>query len=299
MNRIRVTSVDDWADACSAAFVPLKVRAAVSRFTATLEHVSLTSTVAVTLVTSTGSEVYRNHRVIAASPRDDLLMSFHRRGTGRVLQSDREARLRPGSVALYDTARPYTLRFSDRVSEVVLRVPRSAVNGPSSVLEDLTARRLPNSASLTALSHLVGALLPSEERTVREAEFLSEAAVVLVRAALVPARSPGPARLSSDALWTVLRAHIDGHLADPDLSVESLAASHFVSARLVHKIFADRGEAPGAYIRRQRLTYAYDRLLGGSSIAAAAMASGFSDPDSFRRAFKQRYQCRPSEIRPL
>ncbi|MHC6223141.1 AraC-like ligand-binding domain-containing protein [Arthrobacter sp. MMS24-S77] len=300
VRQVLVNSVAEWAEACSSAFVPLKVRAGVPRFAATLEHVELPASVSISRVASEGSEVYRSDRVIAEHPRDDLLLSFHLSGRGSVLQHDREACLRPGNAALYDASVPYTLSFPGRMSEIVLQVPRRTVNRSGHALTDITARVLPPSASMTALSNLMCSLASMDyiERERTESELLAEALTTLLRAALIPVSRPGPTPVSSYALGFAIRTYIDGHFADPELSVESLAGMHHVSVRLVHRIFADQGESPAAYIRRKRITNSHTLLREGLPVTSAAMRSGFKDLDTFTRAFKRHYGYLPSTLRP-
>jgi hypothetical protein len=129
MTGTTVAGVDEWAAVCSDSFVPLGVRGADQRFRAGLVHVPLTADVGVTRVYSTASEVFRDQRRIASSPRDDVLLSIHGAGLGFVTQGDRTARLTRGSAALYDASTPYTLTFPGQMSELVLQLPRRVLGG--------------------------------------------------------------------------------------------------------------------------------------------------------------------------
>ena len=120
----------------------------------------LTPDVALTRVASGASEVYRSDRVIAQHPRDDLLISLHRSGTGSVTQHGREARLRAGSAALYDASSPYTLAFPGRMSEVVLQLPRRCIPATGDAFAGLTARALPEGGPLRALTALAVSVDP-------------------------------------------------------------------------------------------------------------------------------------------
>lgn len=300
MTRVRAASVAEWADACSNAFVPLKVRTGGPRFAATLDQIPLTAEVSITRVASGGSDVYRSSRVIAEHPRDDVLLSFHRSGRGSVLQHDRRADLTPGHAVLYDASSPYTLHFPGRMSETVLQIPRRAVHRAGHAFDDLTARVLPPSNSLNALMNLVQAMDSdlAAAQSPMENELLAEAAVTLLQSAILTDGRPPATRIEPDALAATMYAYIDQHLSDPELTVDRLAAAHHVSIRLVHKIFAAQDSSPGAYIRRKRLALAHARLLVGDSVMSAALRAGFTDPDTFTRAFKRQYRCPPSTLRP-
>lgn len=277
--------------------MPLKVRTTSSQFAATLDHLELVPGVSVTRVASTGSEVYRNAAVIADSPRDDLLLSVHRVGRGSVFQNEREAMLRDGRAALYDASTPYVLGFPGRMSEVVLQVPRRTVGSIGHSFADLTARVLPETAGMTALQGLLWSIDPSRggENEDAENELIAEAMLSLLQAALLP--RDRPVRISGGALARALRSYADEHLAESDLTPERLAAQHHVSVRLVHKVFAEQQDSPAGYIRRRRLERARVMLDEGATVAAAAYRWGFSDADTFTRAFKRHYGHTPSARR--
>lgn len=298
MERVRAHSAADWAQVCSSAFVPLRVRSAADRFTATLDQIDLAPGVSVTRVTSDASVVHRDPDIIAHEPRDDLLLSVHRGGRGRVVQHGREASLQVGGAAVYDASAPYALHFPGRMSELVLQVPRRAVPSTGHAFADLTARTLPPSAGLTTLTGLlVAAETTDDPARAAERELLAEAAVTLLHAALLPMGRPSGARIDTRALAHALRTYVDGHLADPDLGVDRLAAAHHVSARLVHKVFAEAGETPAVFIRERRLERARTFLGAGENVTGTALRCGFGDPDTFTRAFKRRYGHLPSALR--
>lgn len=45
-------------------------------------------------------------------------------GIGGVVQDGRETVIRPGAFALYDTTRPYELKFDDAFTQTIFKVPR-------------------------------------------------------------------------------------------------------------------------------------------------------------------------------
>ncbi|ROZ52771.1 helix-turn-helix domain-containing protein [Rhodococcus sp. WS1] len=302
MAQVRARSAVEWAEACSSAFVPLRVRAAGDRFTATLDRVELASGVSVTRVASEGSEVVRSANTIAHHPRDDLLLSIHRIGRGRVFQHDHEAILNRGQASLYDASSPYSLSFPGRMSEIVLQIPRRTIPTTGQAFARITASVLPPSTSLVALQSLllsVDPLTPPREGSI-ETEMLADAATTLLRAALLPLDQATPLRLEGHALAVAMRSYIDDNLTDPSLTVESLAHALHVSVRLVYKVFTEHvNESPGTYIRRNRLRRAHGELTTGLSVLQAALLSGFTDPDTFTRAFKRQYGFPPSALKHL
>lgn len=297
MPQVEVSSAEEWAEACSSAFVPLRVRSASARFDATLQQHVLSPEVSLTRVSSTASEVYRSDRVIAQHPRDDLLVSLHRSGRGTVRQHGRQTDLTAGRAALYDASVPYTLAFTGRMSEIVLQVPRRALPSRRHEVDDLTARTLPDGAALRALTALAASVVPEADDDAGPADLAIADALVTLLGAVVSDSTSGPLPLDGRLLLTALHRYVDEHLADPDLGPEQLAHAHHVSLRLVQKLFAEVGDSPAAHIRGRRLQAARRLLVRGESVARAAYLSGFPDPDTFTRAFKREFGTLPSAVR--
>ncbi|MET9325643.1 helix-turn-helix domain-containing protein [Tsukamurella sp. NPDC003166] len=291
-----VGSAREWTRACSSAFVPLRVDAAAPDFRASLRQVRLAPGITLAAVTSRASSVMRDAASIATSPREDVLMSFHRRGTGVVTQNGRQARLSPGGCVLYDASTPYTLAFPGQMSEFVLQVPRETIARVGNGFTDLTARVLRPSAPLRALSALVSSVdMAADRRDGAEDELIAESVAPLLRASLELGGVGAEPPIEAELLAMALRLFIDERAMDPELTPAGLAATFHVSLRHVQKVFEryfDTGAA--AYIRTRRLEGAQELLRRRCTVAEAAHRSGFLDVDTFSRAFKREFGVTPS-----
>lgn len=99
-------------------------------------------------------------------------------------------------------------------------------------------------------------------------------------------------RLADVAAWIV--NHLDDDLAVPRLAERAnMSVRHF--ARLFQGTY---GSSPAEFVERLRLGEAR-RLLGerGSRVDGVAAAIGFTNSDSFRRAFERRFGLTPSQYR--
>ena len=293
MQDTEISTASEWTRACSEAFVPLSVRRAAPDFSAFLTQIELAPGVTVSSVKSSASDVVREPRLIRDSPREDIILSLHRTGSGYVTQHDRRARLTPGSAALYETTSPYTLSFPAPMSEIVLQLPRSALALPGRTIAERTANTLTPSGSLRALAALLG----SVDAGSGGGDGVAESVTALLKAALNSPDSAGAPPLETAHLLIALRLHADDRCTDPEFSPETLAHDFHISLRYTQKLFASEDDSPAAYIRRRRLEHAHRLLTTGSSVARAAHASGFFDVDTFSRAFKREYRFVPSEIR--
>ncbi|MCC4909157.1 helix-turn-helix domain-containing protein [Microbacterium sp. cx-59] len=292
----RVTSPSQWAAVCSDAFVPLAVRSTTPSFSATLVQRRLSDTVALTRVASGPSQVVRDREIIAASPRENVLISLHRSGTGNVTQSGRSVALAPGTATMYDTSSPYVLDFPGRMSEIVLQLPRDTVSKTGNAFSDLTARPLPAGAGLRMLHALAAASSSSYEQPLDlELDALTEALTSLAATAISGIRA---APVETSVLLLSMRTYIGDHFADVRLTPEVVASAHHVSLRFAQKLFEHGGDSLAACIRRTRLEEARKLLEAGARVYTAAHRSGYDDLDSFSRAFKRHYGVTPSSSRP-
>ncbi|WP_312868295.1 helix-turn-helix domain-containing protein [Amycolatopsis pithecellobii] len=106
---------------------------------------------------------------------------------------------------------------------------------------------------------------------------------------------------SAENLADRVEAYCLAGLADPALSVESVARAHRVSVRYLHKLFESRELSLAAWIRRQRLTRIRhdlaDPAFEGRTVAAIAARWGVTDARHLSRALKAEFGVTAAEIR--
>lgn len=93
--------------------------------------------------------------------------------------------------------------------------------------------------------------------------------------------------------------YIEAHLAD-ELTIEQLAGVAHFSPYHFHRIFSSMtGETVGQFIARLRIERAANRLVGQPRrpIIDIALESGFGNPSSFSRAFREAYGMTPTQWR--
>lgn len=111
------------------------------------------------------------------------------------------------------------------------------------------------------------------------------------------AQSVSTKRGKTERAIEAIRSHIDTYYAESqDLStyeeLTGLSRSH-----LCHSFSKRLGKSPIQYLKDLRLLHA-QRLLSEYSLNVSEVARcvGFSDPNYFSRAFKQRFGCSPTEM---
>ncbi|WP_125614569.1 helix-turn-helix domain-containing protein [Specibacter cremeus] len=296
-------SFPEWHALVSKSFVPLRVR------THNPEHFSgrlrsrVLDELSIVEVTANGHSVHRTPALIADTDRRYFKLNLQLSGTGLLVQDDREAVLRPGDLAIYDTNRPYTLAFESDVRILVLMFPHDVLDLSAESVARLTAVRMAGDAGLglmispfmTQLANNIDVLSgPSGHRLAHNAVDLlgTMFAAELDR---LGAENPHADLLAS------IRGYIETNLADPDLTPARVAAAHFISTRHLHNVFHDAGTTVASWIRARRLENCRrdlrDPLLGARSVSAIAARWGFVDAAHFSRIFRAAFGEPPSTYR--
>jgi AraC-like DNA-binding protein len=257
-------------------------------------------------VTAGSHVVRRNSRLIRRADPGCYKLTLQVAGSAMISQDGREAVLRPGDLTLYDTTRPYELRFDGPFRMIVLMFSRSLLQVPESSVRLLTGHRIPGDNGLGMLvGPFVSGLLrrPDSAATPTDSR-LCDAVLDMLAAALLDELSAGDA-LPNGPRQTVLvqriKSYIDEGLADPDLSPATVAAAHHISPRYLRKLFEGEGEGVARWIRSRRLEQCRRDLsrleLCDRSVSAVAGRWGFTDAAHFSRLFKSTYGQPPREYR--
>ena len=229
-----------------------------------------------------------------------LLLQLH--GHASIVQGLRRFELQPGDWSLYDPRAPYAIDNHDRISQMVVQIPRS----------DLKGFKVPNlhtcearNSGVAGLHSVFGSFLRSIYEQLPALPdgagvALSEAVQGLLVSTLAEYRVHGT---QSAPLPAVLKMrvlnHVNAHLADPDLSIENIADALNCSKRYLHRLFEGDKCSLERYIWNQRLEHCAQALGarqdGRRAVSEVAYAWGFNSNAHFCRLFKARYGVSPRE----
>jgi AraC-like DNA-binding protein len=255
-------------------------------------------------VDSCAQHVVRTRSKISRSGLDYFLLSLQTHGRGMLAQDGRTATLQPGDFALYDTTRPYDLKFDDGFGQLVLRLPRDMILNQLADAERLTALRVGGARGTGLLASTFIRQLHDSLDTIDSASAarLHASAIDLIATALADhAGRAAPASESHFILRRRICAFIDAHLEDQRLNCEMIAAAHRISERYLRKIFATSAMSASEWIWSRRLNQArrdlLDPLRAHLSVTAIGYDVGFKDSAHFSRAFKAKFGESPSAYR--
>lgn len=255
---------------------------------------------------SNAKRIRRTQAQIRKGGEHCCLVQIQREGTGVVCQDGRMAVVHPGDFVLYDSTRPYELIFDDAGHDVfVLRVPRSQLQAHVSNVEELTA-------TTVGSEHVGGSLLLTMVETLRRdtgslqpasALAVSEAITSVVAAGLrgLPgANVRKPSSLQSYHLARI-RAYVQEHLRDPDLSIHSVAAALQMSPDHLSRLFRSEPMQLSRMIWKMRLDGCRRDLADPRNrqrtVSEIAFSWGFNNAAHFSRSFRDEYAVSPREWR--
>ena len=297
-------SFGEWRTLVSDSFVPLEVRSDTTHFHGMLRSRVLDD-LSIVEVTANGHQVLRTPSLNARSDRQYFKLNLQLSGSGILIQDNREATLRPGDLAVYDTNRPYTLAFEQDFRTLVLMFPHDALDLPADAIAQLTAVRMAGDAglgrmispfmvqladNLDALSGGAGHRLAYNAVDLVATMFESELSI---------RRNPAPGARSD--LLTSIHRYIEAELGNPELSPAGIAAAHFISLRQLHNVFHAADTTVSGWIRARRLEHCRrdlrDPILALRSVGVIAARWGFIDPAHFSRIFRTAFGEPPSSYR--
>jgi len=295
-----------WADMVCNTFVQLDCDApAGSTSIEGAIEADLLATLQLSKVTASPQVVRRTAARIAGASEDFFLVSIQTEGAGLVVQDGRTARLQPGDFALYDSTRPYELRFAGSFQQYVLRLP-----GPTlrTALRDTQALTASTVSGQRGAGHLMIGMIQTLAANIDTLASASAAAVAesvtqILIAGLsgLPAARTQPVSQLTAYHRSQIKACVRARLRDPALSVAGIAQQMRVSPSTLHRSWVGEACSIAEWIWAQRLDAARRDLcdpgMAARGVSEIAFSWGFNDAAHFSRAFRARFACSARELR--
>lgn len=233
-----------------------------------------------------------------------LMLIMQQRAVSFFEQNGRTGKLEPGDWCILDTGRPFALHNPSGCDHIVFTLPKPSE--PS--LVDLIARGCAQRCDgRGGSSRLVQTILREAYRQFEQlpshtTKTLVEAISGLAWNALQELAGGRAKDGHQETHLFRIKDFIENHLAEPDLSLSSIAQGCGCSVRSIHRAFADEplGSAMD-YIWHRRVTECSSALRNpgdaARSITDIAMSWGFSSSSHFSRVFKNSLGVSPKAFR--
>ncbi|WP_170990229.1 helix-turn-helix domain-containing protein [Aquamicrobium sp. LC103] len=209
----------------------------------------------------------------------------------------------PGDMLIADLAQRQATATSD-FSSLNLTVPRRLLAPLLKAPDAQNLRRIPGETPLMVLlrNHLQGLHQAAPRMRRGEVATIVGPTLELAAAAVNAAVADENAAAVRMALTGEIRRHVEARIADPILSVESVAAAFAMSTRKLYYLFEPHGGFTH-YVQAERLRRCRAELTDPAhrheSVAEIAGRYGFTHRKSFIRAFRRAFEMTPRETRAL
>ena len=202
--------------------------------------------------------VRRTPELIARAAHDYLKVGVQLHGRSVVSQDGRDAVLTPGDYTVWDTMCPYTLNRSGFNEMLVVMFPREMIRLSPQRLSGLTARRGSRRHGLAAAVSPFLVELGNRVHSLNASGglHLADAVLDMLASSFTEQLSTGgPVEAGGSGWYLRVQAHIEQRLADPGLTVSTVAAANHISVRYLQRLFENEGETVTGWIRARRITH--------------------------------------------
>ncbi|MEV1158658.1 helix-turn-helix domain-containing protein [Micromonospora chokoriensis] len=301
-----------WHDLVARESVPMRIHSAhAADFQARAEVISLGEVVLSTW-RYPSLDMQRTGTFIRRSDPEMYQFALPLSGRGGLEQERRANHFTPGSFAIVDTSRPHQSTHQGRSHHEGILTTRTILvpHGLLPVHPNRISRLLGTSISATEgigvlLNQFVHQVMTHPEQYhERDIPLLGTAVRDLISAMVaqqLDLTDTLPTEVRGHNLRMLVKAFIDEHLADPDLSPSAVAAAHHISLRSLHRAFETEDQTVAEIIRRKRLDRCArdlrDPLLRGRPIHSIAARWGFRSQAHFSRVFTATFGLSPQAFR--
>jgi AraC-like DNA-binding protein len=296
-----------WRQALNDTFFPLRVLTDdLDKESAWLLHPGSVGHLVTAYGEAGPQRMCRSARMAAADDNDQYAIALILDGRGFLTQEGREAVLAPGEFALYDCTRPFELSWDTAHRTIAVSFERKRLNLKPADTARLTARTMSSRSGLGALLGTTLSQLAHDptayghDVATRVSTIALETITTFFTHKLSQLPEPEPA---DRVRLRQIRRYIDSHLHDPDLTLQSVAAAHFVSLRHLHKLFAQEELTAARWILTRRLERCRDDLadplLRSRSVSDIAIRNGLNPGPHFSHSFRRQFGLSPSDCRQL
>lgn len=266
-------------------------------------HTTHAGDVVMTKLEANRHRVIRSTRLSRHSDTSYLKIVAPWQGSAAVEQAGRQAWVRPGGWAIYDTTGSYEVANPERAQHLIVMLPKEQLTERGLRLDALMGRQVGGASGISrvALDTMRSTFQELPSMTDEAARGAGDLILELVRLSLQELAGRSTATTQLEALKDRIRDFIGQHLREPGLSIDRIAQALNCSKRHLHNAFADEEDTLAHYILRRRLQACMRDLKRPDylqrTITDIAFSWGFNNGAHFSRAFRDHTGMTPSDFR--
>jgi AraC-like DNA-binding protein len=287
-----------WRDAVTSAVFGISIEATPEHFSARIRGRTC-GPFRFAISESTGYEITRGRREIESAPADHCSIYLQLSGQTHSQLNGESVTFMPNDMGIYDGRWPFRAAHSGRRAIAVL--PRAMIDRRAPWLRRRRPLRLAADAPFVDLArgHLLQLIAADSALSETAINVLTDNLCNLI--ALATADGIGPSRLPSELQIEALLAFCRQNLHDCELSPQLVATRFGISIRTLHARFRQIGQTFGRWVLDHRLDACAVALRDHNqrdlNISEIAYRWGFNDLSYFNKAFRARFDKKPSEWR--
>lgn len=249
-------------------------------------------------VTTNAQALRKSAHDVRAEDGRNFFLIYQQAGSSVLMQHGRQAALGPGDCALIDSRYGSEFRYLGGMRHLSFHLPCDALEqrmpGRQPRVCETIRADAPLGNVLGGFIHQVAA--KHDLFDARESTAVGDALLSM----LAPLSQDVEQHGGSLRDYARVVAYIEGHLQD-DLPPQSIARQAGVSVRSLYRLFEERGQRLGAYVREARLKRCAEQLRACShrdeNLTCIAHRWGFKDSAHFSRTFRAFFGVSPRDYR--
>lgn len=240
----------------------------------------------------------RTNALVSATAVDHLLVQLYVKGECAYNADGGYGKGVAGDIVCFDLSRPMQ-SHTNNMDIISLVIPRQMMQLMPQVVDNLHGARVEGSSTLGVI---LGEYMQSVARLAPTMGQADGQLLVGSTSALLSSAFSGAVTTRFEALTQVnlqaIQTFIERNLTNLSLSTDMIMHQFALSRSALYRLFEPVGGIV-EYIRERRLKLARLKLAsvgnGRGAVAKLAYSSGFSNEETFSRAFQQYFGIRPSE----
>ncbi len=246
----------------------------------------------------------RNSKKISQTGLDLVLVQLITKGEELRIADNIETNVRKGDICFIDLTRNFSSKV-ENAKNLTFAIPRTLLALDETEIDGLHGMVLSGETSTAKIlgAHLQTLWQEAQFLSLRDAHALSKGTIDLMGALIAPNIEDNCKNTAlANAQIIRIRKFIEDNFHNPALDPDTLCRNFAISRAGLYRIFAPLGGVAD-FIRIRRLKRAFELISNSwqnqKSISEIAFVCGFSDLNTFARAFKSRFSMTPSEVRDI